>query len=140
MNIHPVMSPDKLRKSANDLLPGQVNQPEDPVEIAGDLEYEVKDILAVQKRWKKLEYWVKWQGYEDKDLEWYPLSDLKGAPHKLKAFHLAHPQLPGPPLKLDEWIKAWEDSLDDYEHLNDNRPLTGPLRTAFFRRGGMSQP
>ena len=51
MNIHPVMSPDKLRKSANDPLPGQVNQPEDPVEIAGDIEYEVEDILAVRKRW-----------------------------------------------------------------------------------------
>ena len=44
------MLPDKLRKLVNDLLPGQVNQPEDLVEIAGDLEYKVKDILAVRKR------------------------------------------------------------------------------------------
>src|SRR6266536_2935816 len=47
MKINPVMSPDKLRKSAGDLLPGQVNKHEDLVEIAGDLEYEVEKILAV---------------------------------------------------------------------------------------------
>ena len=136
MQINPVMSPDKLRKSAEDPLPGQVNKPEDPVQIAGDLEYEVEEILAVRKRWNKLEYRVKWKGYEEEDLEWYPPSELKGAPHKLKNFHLNYPRLPGPPLKLEEWIKAWEDGLDEYEHLNDDRPMTGPLRTAFFRRGG----
>ena len=32
--------------------------------------------------------------------------------------------------------KAWEDGLDEYEHLNDDRLITGPLRTAFFMRGG----
>ena len=136
MKINPVMSPDKLRKSADDPLPGQVNKPEGPVEIAGDIEYEVEEILAVRKRWKRLEYRVKWKGYEDEDLEWYPPSDLKGAPHKLKYFHLNYPRLPGPPLKLEEWIKAWEDGLDEYEYLNDDRPMTGPLRTAFFGRGG----
>ncbi len=102
MKINPVMSPDKLRKSARDPLPGQVNKPEDPVEIAGDIKYKVEEILAVWKRWKKLEYQVKWKGYEEEDLEWYPPSDLKGAPHKLKTFHLNYPRLPGPPLKLKE--------------------------------------
>ena len=83
------------------------------MEIAGDIEYEVEAILAVRKRWNRLEYRVKWQGYEEEDLEWYPPSDLKGAPHKLKTFHLNYPRLPGPPLKLEEWIKAWEDGLDE---------------------------
>jgi len=41
------MSPNKLRKAANDPLLGQVNKPKDLVEIAGDIKYEVKDILAV---------------------------------------------------------------------------------------------
>ena len=44
------MSPDKLRKSAGDLLLGQVNKPKDLVEITGNLKYKVKKILAVRKR------------------------------------------------------------------------------------------
>ena len=50
MKINLVMSPDKLRKSAEDLLPGQVNKPEDPVKIAEDIKYKVKEILAVRKQ------------------------------------------------------------------------------------------
>ncbi len=38
---------DKLRKAAGDLLLGQVNELEDPVEIVGDIEYKVEEILAV---------------------------------------------------------------------------------------------
>ncbi len=44
------MSLDKLRKSAKDLLPGQDNKPVDLVEIAGNIEYEVEEILVVRKR------------------------------------------------------------------------------------------
>ena len=106
MKIHPVISPEKLRKSANDPLPGQVNEPEPPVEIAGDIEYEVEEVLAVKKQWNQLKYRVKWKGYEEEDMEWYTPSDLKGAPHKLKTFHLNYPQLPGPPVRIDEWIQA----------------------------------
>ena len=36
------MSLDKLRKLAKDLLPSQVNEPKDPVEIAGDTKYKVE--------------------------------------------------------------------------------------------------
>jgi hypothetical protein len=53
------MSPDKLRKSAKDPLPGQVNKPKDPMIITGDIKYKVKEIIAVQKRWNRLEYQVK---------------------------------------------------------------------------------
>ena len=47
MKINLVMSLDKLRKSARDPLLGQVNKPQDPVEITGDIKYKVKEILAV---------------------------------------------------------------------------------------------
>jgi hypothetical protein len=136
MKIHPVMSSDKLRKSANDPLTGQVNRPEDPMEIAGDIEYGVEEVLVEKKQWNQLKYRVKWKGYEVEDLEWHAPSDLKGAPHKLKAFHLNYPKLPGPPARLEEWIKAWEDGLDDYEHLNDDRPMTGRCGQRFSEGGG----
>ena len=50
MKINLVISLDKLRKSAGDPLLGQVNKPEDLVEIVGDIKYKVKEILVVRKR------------------------------------------------------------------------------------------
>ena len=47
MKINLVMSLDKLRKLAGDPLLGQVNKPQDPVEITGDIKYKVKEILVV---------------------------------------------------------------------------------------------
>ena len=49
MKIYPVISPDKLRKSTNNLLLGQVNELVDPVEIAGNIEYKVEEVLAIKK-------------------------------------------------------------------------------------------
>ena len=44
------MLPDKLRKHTNNLLLGQVNKPKDLVEIAGNIKYKVKEVLAVKKQ------------------------------------------------------------------------------------------
>jgi hypothetical protein len=59
IKINPVISPDKLRKSAEDPLSGQINKPENPVEITGNIKYKIDKILAVRKRWNQLEYRVK---------------------------------------------------------------------------------
>ena len=49
MKINLIISLDKLRKSAEDLLPSQINKPKDPVEITGNIKYKVNKILAVRK-------------------------------------------------------------------------------------------
>jgi hypothetical protein len=76
--------------------------------------------LAVKQLYGKLLYRADWVGY-DEDLEWYPASDFKYSPYKLRDFHKAYPDLLGPPRLLDQWIKAWEDRIDDYDDLDDDR-------------------
>jgi len=68
MNVYNVFLLDCLRKAANNPLPGQLNKPPLPVVVTGDMEYEVKEVLAVRKLRGCLLYWVKWLGY-NKDLE-----------------------------------------------------------------------
>ena len=45
MRIHDVFSPDKLQKAADDPLPGQVQEPPEPIKINDNDKWEVEQIL-----------------------------------------------------------------------------------------------
>ncbi|EDN93097.1 hypothetical protein SS1G_08962 [Sclerotinia sclerotiorum 1980 UF-70] len=120
IKVHPYFNPEKLRKAAEDPLPGQVHAPPIPEEIDGNLEWEVEKILSVRKVYGLLRYRVKWRGF-DTDIDEYSPTDLKNSPLALKAFHNEYPDLPGPPKNLNYWLecaledKVPEDRLDDNE-------------------------
>jgi hypothetical protein len=118
-----------------DPLPGQLPVPEPPIQVTEDEEWEVEEILAVRVRNRQLQYKAKWVGY-DIDPEWYPASNFKYSPHKVRDFHLRNPTLRGPPANLLEWIKEWEQGKDDYDELDDNSEASESLRASFFGRGG----
>jgi transposase InsO family protein len=127
--IHDVFAPDVLTKDSNDPLPGQEMPKPSGEVIAGQEEYDVDEILAVKLVRGDLFYRASWIGH-DPDPSWYPARDFMGSPHKLRDFHLAYPEKPGPPRRLNEWIKAWEDGVDDLNHLADDKPVQKTRRSA----------
>jgi hypothetical protein len=56
-------------------------------------------IEPLKKRRGKLQYCVKWLGFDD-DPEWYPASNLTNAPHKLRNYYAANPIKSGLPKQL----------------------------------------
>jgi hypothetical protein len=97
--IHPVFHVSMLEPSAPNKFPNRTNTPPPPVIIDGDTEFEISEILdsKIDKRRKcKLQYLVKWAGYEgtDEETSWIPASELGHASEVVTDFHLAYPDKP----------------------------------------------
>ncbi|KAL3708702.1 hypothetical protein TMatcc_006686 [Talaromyces marneffei ATCC 18224] len=112
INVHPVFAPEKLRRaSSSELLTGQIQDKAPPIEVNGEQEWEVDEILDSKLRWRKLFYRVRWTGH-DPDPKWYLASNFKNASRRLKAFHDRYPEKPGPPVNLQRWLDA--ESRDEF--------------------------
>ena len=75
--IHPVFNVNKLRLAATDPLPSQPlddAEPE-PIEIEGEEEYLVEEIVEERKRRNRKEYLVKWLGYQEPT--WEPQENVE---------------------------------------------------------------
>jgi hypothetical protein len=68
--------------------------PPPPVEIEGELEYEVEQILDSQLFRGKLQYLVKWVGYTEEHNTWEPAENLQHTQEAIDIFHRLHPSAP----------------------------------------------
>lgn len=48
---------------------------------------------------------------------------FKGSPHLLGKYHSSHPEMPGPPVRLEQWLRAYEGGADAPDHPDDNKPV-----------------
>ena len=91
---HPVFNVTLLRKEKTSTLPGRSNEEPPPLEVDGEEEYEVADILD-SRRWgrgHKLQYLVQWKGYGPEHNSWEAEEDLVHADSLVQAFHKRHPK------------------------------------------------
>ena len=61
--------------------------------MGGEEEYEVEDILNSQVWYRRLEYFVKWKGYNVGHNSWIPHYDIH-APDLIAGFHRRNPGAP----------------------------------------------
>jgi len=68
--------------------------PQAPVEVEGEEEYIVEEILDSRLRRNKLEFLVKWEGYTNENNLWEPKDNCKNAHNAIAAFYRKYPQAP----------------------------------------------
>jgi hypothetical protein len=59
-----VFPSDRLHKASQDPLPGQVEEPLPPIQVTGDTEYKVQEVLASKILYRRLLYRVHWTGHD----------------------------------------------------------------------------
>ena len=121
VKVYNVFYIDWLYKAVEDPLLEQYNLKLGLVYITDNTKYKVDKILAAKLLQGKLLYRASWVGY-NKDLNFYLASNFKYSLYKLYNFYTEYPQQPGPPYRLVNWIKAWEQGHNSYKDLADNRP------------------
>ena len=84
MKVHNVFHVRLLEPAASDPFPGQVIPPAPPVEVDGEKEWEVAEVLDSRLFRRRLQYLVKWTGYDDPT--WEPATSVNG----LQAIDLFH--------------------------------------------------
>lgn len=100
--IHPVFHVSQLEPATPNTIPGRVQPPPDPVEIDGEPEYEIAQVLDSKidrrRRSCQLLYLVRWLGYEgtDEESSWVLATELEHAQELVSDFHTAYPAKPGP--------------------------------------------
>ena len=77
-SLIPVVNVSRIHRY-RDQVKGQRVMPPPPVEIQGEMEYEVEKILSKRKRYGKVEYLVRWKRYTAEEDTWEKESNLGNA-------------------------------------------------------------
>ena len=100
--VHPVFHVSQLEPAIPNTIPNHVQPPPPPVEIEGEPEYEIAEILDSKidrcHRNCNLLYLVCWLGYEgtDEETSWLLATELGHASDLVSDFHSRYPAKPGP--------------------------------------------
>jgi len=99
--IHPVFHIVMLEPAPLSSIPNRTEDPLPPVEINGEIEYEIAEVLDTKidrRRRCKLLYLVRWAGYEgtNEETSWITADELVHAHELVADFHHAYPDKPGP--------------------------------------------
>ena len=97
--IHNVFHVDLLTLFQSNRFANRAEPPPPPIEIDEETEYEVERILDSRIFRRKLQYLVKWKGFEgtSEEATWQPAGDITNADDVVRDFHTRYPDKPRPP-------------------------------------------
>jgi len=95
MAIHNTFHISLLELYKDNRFPSQIKEPPPPIQIEGEDEYELDDIIDSRLHYNELQYRAKWKGYSpEHDKVWYPPENFNNAEHTVLRFHGRYPRKP----------------------------------------------
>ena len=97
MKVHNVFHPNLLRKDPANPLPGQVQEPSEPIVTADNEEWQLADIVNSRWHYEHLQYRCVWVDEKARDLEWYYADggEFENSADIVNDFHTRYPHKPG---------------------------------------------
>jgi hypothetical protein len=96
MKVHPVYHASKFIPYHEDTIAGRKPTEPPPIEVEGYDEFEVEEILDSTIKRNKIQYLVKWKGYDPSYNTWEPLRNLQHCIELVEDFHRKYPEAPEP--------------------------------------------
>ena len=126
--VHPVFHASKFIPYHDDKIANRAPTKPGPVEVEGQDEFEVEKILDSKIIRGRVQYLVKWIGYDDSDNSWLPVRNVKNSKKLLDEFHIKHPDAPQPiSLTNDRPIQALFNREIWFEPSQELSPEEGVL-------------
>ncbi|KIO17550.1 hypothetical protein M407DRAFT_84869, partial [Tulasnella calospora MUT 4182] len=91
MKIHPVFHISLLTRYEEDTIPGRIQPTPPPVIVDEEEEWEVEAILNSRYYRKKLQYLIKWKGFDDSHNSWQPEADVEHCQELVEEYHRRFP-------------------------------------------------
>jgi hypothetical protein len=127
MAIHNTFHISLLEPYQDNRFPSQIKEPPPPIQIEGEDEYELDEIIDSRLHYNKLQYRAKWKGYSpEHDKVWYPAENFNNAEHTVQRFHQRYPRKPGVDTRHDQQIvlrtSPRRQTRTTLTHTNKRRP------------------
>ena len=111
--LHPVFPVVKLTPVPEEPFPGrQQPTPPPPIIVDNVEEYEVEEILNSRRHNGKVQYKIKWKGYDHTHDEWVSVENVY-APEALRVFYKRHPNAIRALRSDRPWRVRFEEALDE---------------------------
>jgi hypothetical protein len=112
--IHPVFHVLLLEPYIRNDIPGRIVEPPLPIEVDGQLEYEIEFIVDSRLQDNKIQYLIHLKGYGIADRSWVNAEEIH-AKRLLERFHLMKPRKPGNQEFRERYPELFIDDLDNME-------------------------